>query len=124
MDYNLNKPYYGDFYLYFSLGRSVVDTTKMNIYFYYMTGAIKALKLSLLIISPDFFYTDIYSSDYMYFSLYNTMQTITLTNTTYSAAIFMTYCDLETFGTSNGIMGISLETVSSNYPSIDMEITF
>lgn len=60
----------------------------------------------------------------MYFSLYDTIQTITLTNTTYSAAIFMTYCDLETQNTGNGLMGLSLETVSSNYPSIYMEITF
>jgi len=41
MDYNVNKPYYGGFNLYLSIGKSIIDNTKMSINSYSNTGAIK-----------------------------------------------------------------------------------
>jgi len=47
-----------------------------------------------------------------------------LTNTTYSAAFYITYCDVQTLNTGNGIMGMGLSVYAENYPNIYMEITF
>lgn len=125
IDYQLNLPTSSNtFLLYFSLGKSLPDNTKLLVSCYFDTGAIKALKLSILIISPDFFYKDIYSTDYLYYSDSYTLQTITLTNNTYALTTFITYCYIETVNTGNGIMGIFLSTVSSSYPFLDMEIIF
>lgn len=60
----------------------------------------------------------------MYFSQYDPIQTFTLTNSSYSAAFYITYCDIQTLNTANGIMGMTVSNYASNYPDIDMEISF